>query len=229
MKRTLFFSLLLCLSISVSAQRETRNLDAFNKIRLEGAGKIYLIQGDTHEVVVDLDDRDYELADIKTEVNGNTLVIDYKSKGWLDNAPDVDLWITYSRLEEIVTDGASSIETENILRGDRLRLECNGAQKATMDIEVDELVASISGAGSFNLSGTANYAKISVDGAGKIDGEDLRCRDVVASVDGVGSITIYASESIDGNVSGVGKIRFAGNPKTQKLNSDGIGSVKPMN
>ncbi len=219
----------LVLSTQLFAQNsEVRTLKDFNKLIVEGAGNIFLTAGNKSEVEIRLKNDNYELSDIITEVSGNRLRIDYKEHGWLKSAPKIDLWITYRSLEEITVNGASKISTENTIEADRFVLKCGGAESAKLDLDVNELVASLSGAGAFNLSGRADLQDLDVSGAGSINAEDLIGQDVTAVVSGVGSLYVHAEERIDATVSGVGKIRFKGDPEVQKLNNDGIGSIKRM-
>ena len=63
-------------------------------------------------------------------------------------------------------------------------------------------------------------ASISMD---KLDTDRL---DIVNS--GVGSITCYASERIEGRVSGVGSLKYAGNPKNKDNKRSGVGSISEI-
>lgn len=208
---------------------EVRKLDDFNELVVEGAGNIYLTAGNKTEVEIRLKNDNYDLSDIITEVRGDRLRIDYKEGSWLKSAPKIDLWITYRELSKISVNGASKISTENTIKADRFVLKCGGAESANLELDVNELLASMSGAGSFNLSGRADLQELEVSGAGSINAEDLIGKDVTAEVSGVGSLYVFAEERIDATVSGVGKIRFKGDPDVQKLNNDGIGSIKRMN
>ncbi|MEM8893133.1 MAG: head GIN domain-containing protein [Bacteroidota bacterium] len=224
-----FLIAFLLMSAQVMAQdSEVRKLNDFNELVVEGAGNIYLTAGNKTEVEIRLKNDNYDLSDIITEVRGDRLRIDYKEGGWLKSAPKIDLWITYKELSKISVNGASKISTENVIKADRLVLKCGGAESANLELDVNELTASMSGAGSFNLSGRADLQELDVSGAGSINAEDLIGKDVTAEVSGVGSLYVHAEERIDATVSGVGKIRFKGDPDVQKLNNDGIGSIKRM-
>lgn len=225
---TLFIALCAFASIASAQSSEVRQLDDFNKLYVEGAGNIYLTAGDKSEVEIRLKDDNYDLSDIITEVSSDRLKIDYREKGTFKSSPKIDLWITYQSLEEIQVSGAGNINTENTIKADRFVLKCSGAENATLEMDVNELIAEMSGAGSFNLSGRADQQEMEVSGAGSINAEDLIGLNVIAEVSGVGSLYVHAKESIRGTMSGVGKIRYKGDPKIQKLNKDGIGSIKKM-
>ncbi|MEQ8714265.1 MAG: head GIN domain-containing protein [Cyclobacteriaceae bacterium] len=217
------------ISTSVYAQStEVRALADFTSVKVEGAGNIYLTAGDKSQVEIRLKNDSYALSDIITDVSGSRLWIDYKEKGTFKSAPKVDLWITYKSLEEISVSGAGKISTENTIKANRFVLDCEGAESAHLELDVNELIATMSGAGSFNLSGRADQQELEVSGAGSINAEDLVGQTVIAEVSGVGSLYVHGTERLKGTVSGVGKIRYKGDPKVQDLNNDGIGSIKRM-
>lgn len=225
---TLLVALFAFSTLAISQDTEVRSLADFNIIEVEGAANIYLTAGDKTEVELRLKNDNYNLSEIITDVVGKRLRIDYEEKGWMKSAPKLDLWITYRSLEEISVSGAGKISTENMIKADRFVLDCDGAESANLKLDVNELIASMSGAGSFNLSGRADRQELEVSGAGSINAEDLIGQNVIAEVSGVGSLYVHAEERLKGTVSGVGKIRYKGDPKVQELNNDGIGSIKRM-
>ncbi|MEQ9301292.1 MAG: head GIN domain-containing protein [Cyclobacteriaceae bacterium] len=225
---TLIIALAVISTSAFSQGSEVRALGDFTALQVEGAGSIYLTAGDKSQVEVRLKNDNYELSDIITEVNGNRLRIDYKEKRAFKSAPKIDLWITYKSLEEISVSGAGKISTENTIKADRLVLDCDGAESANLELDVNEPVARMSGAGSFNLSGRADRQDLEVSGAGSINAEDLIGQNVIAEVSGVGSLYVHAEERLNATVSGVGKIRYKGDPKVQEINNEGIGSIKRM-
>lgn len=225
---TLFITLFLISTSAYAQSTEVRALADFTSVKVEGAGNIYLTAGDKSQVEIRLKNDSYELSDIITDVSGSRLWIDYKEKGTFKSAPKVDLWITYKSLEEISVSGAGKISTENTIKANRFVLDCEGAESANLELDVNELVAEMSGAGAFNLSGRADVQTMEVSGAGAINAEDLIGQKVTAEVSGVGSLYVHARENFKGTVSGVGKIRYKGNPQVEVINNDGIGSIKKM-
>lgn len=224
----LLFALFVISTSAFSQDSEVRALDDFNIVQVEGAGNIYLTAGNTSQIEIRLKNDSYMLSDIITDVSSGQLRIDYKEKGMFKSAPKIDIWITYKSLKEISVSGAGKISTENTIKADRFVLDCEGAESANLELDVNELIATMSGAGSFNLSGRADIQELEVSGAGSINAEDLVGQNVIAEVSGVGSLYVHATERLQGTVSGVGKIRYRGDPKVQELNNDGIGSIKRM-
>jgi hypothetical protein len=51
---------------------------------------------------------------------------------------------------------------------------------------------------------------------------------VEAEVSGVGSVFCHASHSIKGEVSGVGSLKYGGNPSEKKLERNGVGGISEL-
>ena len=93
----------------------------------------------------------------------------------------------------------------------------------------DLLALKNSGASSIKMD-SLDTDKIDIvnSGVGSIKAEKLKALNVKANVSGVGSITCYASEKIEGRVSGVGSLKYAGNPKHKDTKRTGVGSIGEM-
>ena len=70
--------------------------------------------------------------------------------------------------------------------------------------------------------------KVVNSGVGSIEAKDLKALNVKASVSGVGSISCYASNKLEGSVSGVGSLKYAGHPKQVDKHRSGVGSISEM-
>ena len=116
-----------------------------------------------------------------------------------------------------------------VYTSDLIELRNSGAASISMDsLDTDRLEIVNSGVGSINISGITDDVEIINSGVGSINAEKLKALNVKASVSGVGSITCYASERIEGRVSGVGSLKYAGNPKKKDNKRSGVGSITEM-
>jgi hypothetical protein len=190
-------------TIEGSGNMETRelNLKEFDAIDVGGAFELEITMGDEQKVVMTIDDNLWD--NLEAEVNGSTLEI-----GWDKNCdPDGDctVVIVVRELKEIDIHGAAEVEIEGY-RGDSFTFDVSGAAELEMDGEVDDL-------------------DISISGAGEIDTRDLKAKSVKITVSGAGEAKVYASESFEGRVSGVGSIDYWGDPEHQKTKVSGLGDI----
>lgn len=93
-------------------------------------------------------------------------------------------------------------------------------------VNAENFSADLSGVGDLNLSGTCGVFEADVSGVGDLDAEELKCRKVDVDVSGVGSASVYASESIDAEIAGIGSISVYGSPaQVSKSQSSPFGRI----
>lgn len=183
---------------------DTREVGEFNRVVLEGAADIEITVGGSPSVAVT---SEAELMDrIETEVRNNTLYISQDYRRWRD-WDDADLYIAIvtPSLDGVEVDGAGDIEVTGI---------------DSNDFEVE-----IKGAGDITLSGKCVSASYQIDGAGDIDAEQLECEHVTITVNGAGDADIFATETVDATLNGVGDVTISGNPDSVKQRVNGFGEI----
>jgi hypothetical protein len=179
---------------------ETRSVDDFDKIRLEGALTADVTAGESDTSVVVSGNRD-AVDRVTTEVDDGTLVVATRPGfGFFQGSPNIK--ISVPELHGFSNDGAGSAKITGL----------------TGDVDIDN-----SGAASIVASGDADTANVSLQGVGKIDTTDLDARDVTVSNDGVGSVHVRASGNLTMNVNGVGDIRYVGEPEHVESQVNGLG------
>ena len=184
------------------------NLSPFEEVRMNCAGKVQLIQSDTKDGVVELTAPDNYIELYKFESEGGRLNIDFRKHNINIHTKDVIIKVYTTNLTKIQNSGVGAIEMDKL------------------DTDLMDIVNS--GVGSINISGIADNVKLINSGVGSINASDLKALNVKAIVSGVGSISCYASEKIDGKVSGVGSLKYGGNPKHKNNKRSGVGSISEM-
>lgn len=190
-------------AVEGSGDAETRTLEisAFDRIDVGGAFTVNVTRGDEHMVTVTIDDNLWEYLEV--DVSGGELEFDWKKS--IEPEVDATIDIVAPTLEALTIHGAADV-TISDFRGDRFEFGVSGAGELEMDGEVDEL-------------------EIGVSGAGEIDTRDLKANHVEISVSGAGEAKVYASESFEGRVSGVGNITCYGSPEKKKTRVSGMGDI----
>jgi hypothetical protein len=185
---------------------ETRDLATFNSIRVKGGIELEVEAGGEQSVSISTDSNRIEL--VETYVDDGTLVIDMKKnkrkRFW--NNVDVDVKITVANFDGIEVLGAVDGDINNI-NSDNFKID-------------------IRGAADLNLSGSCKNLTLDIKGAGDVDADKLECASVDVDLKGAGSASVYASESIDALMAGVGSIDVYGEPKDVNKRTGGIGSIR---
>jgi len=99
----------------------------------------------------------------------------------------------------------------------------------TIDVYLPELKSiTLDGAGEFKINdGEAFELDLSLSGTGSIDAQYFKAQNITITHSGVGTSKIWATDTLNGNLSGVGKILYKGNP-TIHVNKTGVGTIEPL-
>jgi hypothetical protein len=205
---------------------ETRAVAGFNKIRLDGAGRLLIKQGASESLVIEAEEN--MMDELTSEVNGDTLVLGYKDRPWwraiLPTRPIIyDL--TVVDLNEFTLNGAGDLKIEN-LETSTFEITMNGAGQIDVEgLMADSLIVHIAGTGTVAINGEASSQSISIDGAGNYQAGDLLTSTTEITIDGLGNATIWATESLDITINGGGSLNYYGMPSvSQDIN--GLGEIK---
>ncbi len=205
---------------------KTHRLENFRHIDIQGMFDIQVSRGDDTSVVLETDENLHELTSI--EVRDNTLFI-WTEKDVVIRPTKMELKITFAQLDEIHIGGACKLHAAETLIADRLQLQVSGAADIDLDLNVTDLITSISGAANIQLAGIASSHHISLSGASNMRAESLRTEQTNIRVSGAGSAHVFATEKLHASLSGVGNIRYYGNPRQVTTDKSGLGSIRSAN
>jgi|LSQX01.1.fsa_nt_gb hypothetical protein len=204
---------------------ENRPVRDFNAIRLEGAGRLLVTQGETEMLEIVAEDN--IIGELTSEVLGKTLVLGFKERPWkktLLPTEGIIYNLSVIDLTEIQLNGAGIFET-NGLETDRFFIEIKGASQVKIDnLSVEELSVKIDGTGTLSLNGQASSQFVAITGAGNYQSSDLLTGSTEIAINGLGNGTVWATETLDISIDGGGTVRFYGSPYvTQQIR--GLGNI----
>jgi hypothetical protein len=183
------------------AMTSQRDVAPFDSVDLGGAANVNVRQGSRAAVVVRADDA--LLARVGTTVRNGELAI--TTRGSFTSTTPIRVDVTAPSLSRVSLTGTGTITVE--------------------DVNSPELSIETTGTGTLTASGRADRLHADLTGSGQIDLRHLVAHDAVAEVSGTGVITVYATESLDAHVSGVGSIVVAGHPHHLTEHVSGTGEV----
>jgi hypothetical protein len=203
MRRLLLLPLLSLAAFAAHADDQTRTLPPFTSISNSGPISIAIDVGKAQTVVARGDEKFLSL--LKSEVVDGELRLSLRDHNVSGSFGDPMVTITMPALT---------------------RFQMAGAGEATLThMSGDALSVEYSGAGSFKADGKVKSLKLEVAGVGSIDTRRLLAEKVSVNVGGVGSVKVYASDSLDADVGGVGSLTYYGNPHNVRKSAGGIGSI----
>jgi hypothetical protein len=205
---------------------ETREVSAFDKIKIDGVVNVILVPGSTENVVVETDS---ELQPyIHVYNNGRTLVI--------DTDPDKDLkftknnvYVAFEQLHQIMHHGVGSIKSEGKLVTTDLFIENKGVGNAELSVLCENLEIRQTGVGSLDIEGFTTTLILKNTGVGSVNAYHLDSEYAEIENKGVGSVSVLAQKEISIHSSGVGSVKYHGNAQVTSLHASGVGSVKKTN
>lgn len=193
---------------------EERSVSDFNNVALNGAGELYIEQGETEALTVEADDNLMQY--ITTEVKGSTLELGLKPNLNLLFSAKIVYHLKVKDLNSVSISGSGKVYSDSIQTGN-LNLSTSGSGKFEIgDVQATKLDVSTSGSGEFVLSGKADQVDVSIGGSGKFNCPDLEAKTVAVSIAGSGEVTTWATNSLEVHISGSGNVRYYGNPVTNQ-------------
>jgi hypothetical protein len=200
----------------------TYQVKPFTKIYLEGAFKVILEQGSQSGLRIKTDEDNFRYIDVQSDAESLSLKIKKKHFDF----DQLILYITFKDLENLVIEGGISLETKGYIDLKDFYLHVEGGASIKMNMKVNKLNVIGQGGVKFEFDGIADELNVSLSGAGYMDAIDLKTKRCDFKIEGVGAGSVYVTESLNTTISGVGKIRYKGNPQVYKK-IEGIGLVSP--
>jgi len=203
------------------------NVGQYDGIKVEGLCEIQYYAAPSNTVTLEVQPnlREYFVVEVQNGVLilRNTKRISYNS----GKAPI--LTVSTPTLNSLTITGACSFNANDKIKTDTFTLDINGgAGEGKAELDVNNLKANISGAGSFELSGRADYADIKFSGAGQLKAFSLQMREASVNFSGAGAMRISCSEKLSVEASGAGTVEYKGSP-ILSVNTRGAVSVKKAN
>lgn len=224
----IFFVLLSSVSLAKPAMnfqndRESKiyEIGNFSELLLEGAFKVYLIQGD--ETSMKVETSAPVAFDYLNVTNRNGYLHVHVDREPFDFSR-VSIFITFKTLERLEIEGGLKLRSRGYLDLDDLFVCLEGGAKIELQTKAKDITIESEGGVMFDLDGVAQSLDVKVSGAGHIDAGELECKDVSFRIDGVGTGRVFATKTLYAEINGVGKIRYLGNPEVTE-NIEGLGSV----
>lgn len=204
----ILFPLLALLPSLAFAAEQSRQVEPFQSIKSEGVYTLDVTVGPQPSLRIEGDDE--SLARMEAWVEKDELHIRLKNGSahfsWgARNVSKLHVYVTTPSLRAFSSEGVG----ENLLHG----------------LKGDDFNLRYSGVGQLVADGAIKQLTVNASGTGGVDLKALKTVDTTISLGGVGSATVYATDSIVASVSGIGSLTYYGHPAKFSKSVSGIGSV----
>ena len=185
---------------------ETRDVESFDRIEINGLGDINVELGAEETLLVEAEEN--LLPHLETYVRGSTLVIEIEDERNIIPTKPVKFYLTVVSLEGVAVSGLGNITLPEI-EAERFTIDISGAG----DIEIDSLNAesfdaSMSGLGNLSVfDGQVVSQEVTISGSSGLGSATVRVSDYLkVTISGGGDVNYYGNPEIDSEISGVGDL-----------------------
>lgn len=206
--------------VAASGNRET---GSFSQIEIDGVFRVFLSQGDKESVKVETDEN--VLPFILTSVENNVLKVKMKDSTSISKMKRINIYITLVNISKLRTTGVGSLKCSNQLKLRELEFVNQGVGATELNLAAEKLTVKSETIGALVLAGNVKDVSIDNNGVGLIQAFDLKAEKLSLHSDGIGAAEVYASKELNINSSGVGTIKYKGNPQVKNIKNDGIGKI----
>jgi len=199
---------------------QDRQLPVFTSIKLLCSADLIIQQGNTQQVTVKADSDIIEF--IETRVENGTLIVDVKRNN-VFRAHEMEVHITMTNLEKIMSLGSGDIELEGGFKTSNLIVSLSGSGDFQADLQAQNMELEINGSGDARFGEVHGSFKLSVSGSGDVEADGLQletcmissfgsgdislsgnCIDLTMSQMGSGDINAYGLKSVNATVTNMG-------------------------
>ena len=204
---------------------ENRSLPEFNRITLKGLGNVYVSIGDEQSFKVD---SNQDLSNkIKTEVFNNELIISFHDifPVWLVTMPKLDFHISMKSFTGCRVTGVGKIMSKKMIECDNAEIVNTGVGGIHLHMKAKNIKGMLTGVGEITLTGETEKLELELSGTGKVDAYNLASKEAIVTSRGIGECTVNAEDYLKVHSSGIGNIKYKGNPKVESTQG-GLGGIK---
>jgi len=225
MKSTFFITLLVVSFFILHAQKQERQLGAYEGIEVAGHYTVQLVQGTEGKVL--LEGASDDLDQIETYLKRGVLIIKKKNTSWYKSwkSGKVKITVPVEELSEVALSGSGSIHADHTLEAEEFRVTLSGSGEIDLSIEAQEIKGTLTGSGDLTLSGIAAEVYYQLTGSGDIYATALKSKKAEATITGSGDIEMHSSDQFSASITGSGDIVCYGNPEKQQIKTTGSGDV----
>jgi len=203
-------------------------MDPFTKLDIDAVANIKFVQsteGD-YRVCLKAPENYVELFDFS--VDDKELEIGFVRNNINIESKNVKIIVYAPVLHELENSGVAGVTIDS-LKCDMLKIENSGVGTLKLQgLSINKMIVDCSGVGNIELSGSADKVSLKCSGVGNVAAKDLKARYVQGEVTGVGGIECYAYDSLKATVSGVGALKYAGQPHSKNLHRTGVGNISEL-
>lgn len=203
--------------------KEVRQLEAFDRIRVSKGINVTLVDGEQPQAEILIENASTE--DVIIEQKGRDVTI--KMRTMIKKDVAVNVYLSYQDLREISTGTGGSVFCEDLVEADQLVLEAGMDGNIDLEVDAKKLMVSASAA-RIEVRGTADYIDVRTSTGSKYLGANLKAKEAYIKANTGSLAQVWVSEKLDATVGSGARIEYAGNPAQKEIKQTFGGKVEQM-
>jgi len=221
----ILFSLVSCNDLkSDSNTSKTYDISEFTSLNLELIGEVFYEQSDS--AYLNVSGSSILIEALKVSDDLGELSIELRNKRKFTGKKKLVVRVGSSHLTKVNFESVGTLHIKNNFIGDELSINNEGVGEIIIDdCQVEKFNLISKSVGSIKIKGTSNMTYINSVGLGEIEASEFKSKRVKVVSEGMENLSVYAEESIDITMKGLGNINYYGNPAEVKTDISQLGKV----
>ncbi|MDX5339731.1 MAG: DUF2807 domain-containing protein [Cyclobacteriaceae bacterium] len=234
MKNQLFaFALICCGIFSCNPRNEdsdnrfenVEEISGVSRLKISGVINLTLIQSDQESISIE---GSQELSEnFKISQQGDLLELELKESkpNFFTNEKNLNVTLSIADLKEFEFEGVGNIKTQSEFNVEKVLIKGEGVGNINLEFNASEIDADLDLMGNMTLKGRSDRFNLENEGIGNIDASGLTAQKVDLKSSGIGRVSVHCEGELSLEVSGIGEVKYTGNPTVIKEDISGIGKV----
>ncbi len=189
----------------------------FDRIDIGDDFKVTIVQSDSFAVSVSGPEEYVE--EVETIVSAATLNLNYEDQNFIDrmDRDPLEVVIALPTLKGITLHGGTETNISEF-SGDELEIKLSGAAKATLGLQMRQVVADLSGAARLRMTGAVDELEAELSGASRLESDECEANRVELDCSGVSKARVRANEELNVEVGAAAAVDYTGNAQLHTEN-----------
>ncbi len=207
---------------------KTYTVSDFSSLELEVIGEIYYEQSDSAYLVASGSSALIDALEVSGS-NGELSVEQKNKRSFSGSKKELTIRVGSPHLTSIDYKGVGTLHLKGRFEGDSLTISDQGVgQMMIEDCHVGTFRLNSRSIGKVEIKGTATETFIDSEGIGDIDCSGFKSMKVEVVSKGAGNLSVHAEESLGISMSGIGSVKYYGDPSEVKTDISGLGKATKM-
>ena len=202
-------------------QKQVRKMGSFDRVKASKGVNVTLIEGSKESVEVHI--KNGNISDVITELKSRQLNVKMKTKIYKGMA--VQVYVTYKTIREVEAGSGASIEAENTIYADKLKIRAGTDSSIELDVDVNAVEVSGS-ASRTELSGSCKVQEVNIGTGGKYLSYPLESNEAVVKSTLGSNVEITVKEKLNATAGSGGTVYYKGEPAQVEKSENTGGKIK---